>query len=1207
VRSRFAGKFRRGAICVLIAGLPACAPRETGVGGKAARSPLARIETPRETATVLVAPSGSRLSTPRAACWFGVASARGLAVVLTDGRLAVYRPELGTRSIAVADPSSDRATCLSGMTDGAIVSGDSRGAAVWRVGASKLELISRLDCGPVVALVGAPGDEECFAATDDGRILRLRFGGPKSQLRVTAEHRFAGGLGSIARLGLSRSSKVVRVFARDGRVRELLRDLTGSASETAPAIDVVESPRGWRARLSPGPTLEIDWPGGVAQPLRFGIGRPAHDLAVVDSGRRLLTACDGQVLSVDLSNPRTIRPTELRAMSASDGTVLIASDPDDPDGQFLVADSTGRMALLSPKVLAARSRPRSLAEIPEFAFQPHRRLYRTSDDARGDATHHSTLETLRSELDRGDAARALGSLREWEADSTGSASDRAEMLVMLAAAEQELGGPATTIDERLLEASRLFNAAGRADREADVRLWQASLLLPALDSLPSLRDPAVIEKGLLELDRLLAPSPNSQRSRVRRDAIMHTYQAWALLNLGETALASISLRAAMIERPRDLVLSQAAEIDRAAAALSAARGDWPLAADADARVLSALTSTDRPALRRAAARARLHALAAQSLWAEVAALTPSSDDRADAEWTLHRATAQARARTRPAAPSEAARTPAAIHFKARFQAQAGELERAAEGFERAANEHADARLEDLELEAILERAEVLERLGKTTDAVALFGKAARALRPGTTDALDASRPIRAATGRAYRGLARGLLALDRPQRALSALEQGDLADWFRADGEALVRSAGLGVPSDPAQPSAALRKSRSENGPASGAARTLERELQNSNRILALGDPEVAFDVQSLHLESREASLVFAPVGPKAIYGFVLRGDEVARVKRLPLSRAELRRAIWSWRKSLGDQGRGLVDREEPLGLEGLITLSPEPNGPSDASPEPLGPTWGGYLEDALIRPFADVLNGVDHLYVVPRDDLGALPLEAVGRSSRVGEQFQISYLPNLSIFQALRAEGRATSEPAKTTTIIADAADRARYLSAALAPDAAVTFTYLGADASRDRLFAAKLAPSGLVFLNAAGRLDRAKAPSGAVGLKLPADRPGTNADGLTCRDLLRLGMKSHVLVLDPTDRADRDAVRGIGLSALARATMAAGADWLVLMLWDAPEESKAVWAAEFHRAISDGAAPPEALQKAKLAVARDLRFRNPVHWAGYVLYGAK
>jgi CHAT domain-containing protein len=86
----------------------------------------------------------------------------------------------------------------------------------------------------------------------------------------------------------------------------------------------------------------------------------------------------------------------------------------------------------------------------------------------------------------------------------------------------------------------------------------------------------------------------------------------------------------------------------------------------------------------------------------------------------------------------------------------------------------------------------------------------------------------------------------------------------------------------------------------------------------------------------------------------------------------------------------------------------------------------------------------------------------------------------------------------------------------------------------------------------------------------------------------------------------ADRGSVTGPGLRDLAGAWLSAGARAVLLALWDPPAESGPRLLAEFHRAVASGAPPAVALEGARRAVARDPRLRDPVHWAGFVLYGA-
>jgi tetratricopeptide (TPR) repeat protein len=1064
--------------------------------------------------------------------------------------------------------------------------------------------LASLDCGGVSAMIGHPDDPDFFAAQPGGRVLRAHLGAPDTPPRIVAEQHLPGADVSIARLGFRDAGKAIQVFDRSGARWDLKRDLTGAPKQQDFAFDCVESPLGWRARLTAGPEVRIEAASGQQAERRIGLGRSATGLAVVGAGRFLAVACDGEVLLIDASPAATTQPSQIPGFRLAAGSTLVVGDSEDANGRFLVSDSAGQIQIVEPAAPSASLRPRAFDEIPELAFRPEQRVYRPRSKPTGGAARSANLENAAAALDRSVAGEVRNDLREIVRDGGLEPSELAEALVLLAACEQHLDGFGSAVDDALLEAARLFERAGHGDREADLRLWRGALLLPPIDSTGSAGDSAGIEAGLVELERAVGLYSKGHPPDLRQAAIAETYVAWGLLNLGEPSQAMSLMRTVQTRRDSDLVLQQAGEIDRVLGAIHSSRGEWKAAAEAEDRALASPAAAERPGLRRVSSRAKRNALAAQGLWRELAALAPQAPDAPDDDWALHRLTAQARGPGGPKESESAQAIPAVRHFKARREAEAGSLKDAVVLLERAIAAYAEQRLDDLALEAGLECAEVLEKLGRWPDALKHYERVTQRLRP--VAAGPAGAPISSGLGRAYRGSARCLLALNEPGRALATVAQADLADWFSTDGQAVARSAGLGLPPESAAVEDKLRHARRDHGAHSAAARALERELENDNRVLALGDSDAAFDVSSLQLAQGEAVLVYAALGPHSLHGFLLRGENELFARRLPVSRDELRKGIWSWRKSLGDRRRGLAERDERPGLEGLLSLSPEPDTSPTSGTRPAGPTWGAYLDDSLIRPFEGDLTGVTQLFVIPCDDIGALPLEAIGRSKRVVDRFAVSYVPHLATLRALRAEGRLKRTHQSRAVAIAEPADRLRYLGSALAAEEQLLATYVGKNASFERLCAADLADSRLVYLSVRAQLRDPQSPSGHVALMLPISAKDEAADGITGRDLMRLGIRAQVLVLDSTDRAERENVSGAGLVALVRAAMTAGAEWVVLGLWDAPEESRGIWASEFHRRLSEGLSPPDALRQARRVVEREPRFCDPVHWAGYVLYGA-
>jgi CHAT domain-containing protein len=72
-----------------------------------------------------------------------------------------------------------------------------------------------------------------------------------------------------------------------------------------------------------------------------------------------------------------------------------------------------------------------------------------------------------------------------------------------------------------------------------------------------------------------------------------------------------------------------------------------------------------------------------------------------------------------------------------------------------------------------------------------------------------------------------------------------------------------------------------------------------------------------------------------------------------------------------------------------------------------------------------------------------------------------------------------------------------------------------------------------------------------------------------------------------------------------LPLALMIAGNRNAVVTLWRVPDASAAEFVVRLFRHLRSGQAPAPALAQTKREMALDRRYHDPLHWAGFVLYG--
>ena len=1184
-----------------------------------------------------LAPPGGKAAGVEGLCWGGPAADRRLGVRFDDGRFAVYRPPAGPGpvSVGLAVPGRGGLSSLALCSGDRAVTGDARGLVLWDTTEAMARPIDRQDCGAVGALAVEPiGPGDLLAGLEDGRLLRFRPDrdaiGP-----ARAEARSTGRASGVTALGFVDGGRSVLVFRADGGSERRGRSLDGPAEPIGPARSAVEGQGGGLVRLigsgDDGPALvKADRDG--APRWRFPLPAEGVELAGVLRGEGLVVACEGRILLIRAEGDDPPRPSEVRGLPA-EGEGRASSDPSDPSGRRVaLADSAGRLLVYDAEDLARSAGPIALDGAPDLAFRPHRRAYhpRPGEGRAPVASERlaGQIAEARRRLDRGELDGLLAAVRDLEADPALDRDASADVSALMAAVRQATGWPSSSIRPPISSARGTFALRGWSDREADLRLWAGSLLLPGFDGRGVAADPVRIEEALGEFRQAASLFREADPGLERQARIAEAMASWGLLALGRPAEAQSSFAPVARFAEGDPVIRQAPEFDRIAAALAVSRGDWEAADLASDRLLRRLTPPPigREDLAREAALERVGDLAALGRWAEAARVLAEDRPR-DPEWTLRRATVRHRAglglgpvaAEMPEGPADSPESAAMAHVRGRV-AVASEGTRGAgvELLEIAAEAHREAGRSDLAIEADLERAEALERLGRPGEAIELYARVARTLAPegDRSRTRGAARPIAFAAGRAHRGLARCQLSGGRPERALGAIDQEALVDWFERSGETLVRSSRGVAPPGGATEEALREARRSAFSPpglgradseARATVRGLEARRAAEHREFALADPTRPIDPASLGLAGGEAVLVVAPTGPGSMAGFLVRPGLPVLAHRLPIGRSGLRRAARLWRASLGDGGRS-SELDETPGPGGLLSIAPEPDlPPGEMLPDGLPP--GRLIVDAVLGPFRGGLEGVDRLVVVPGDADSAVPLGPM--AAGVGEGGaglpSISYAPSLSMIRRARAAVPPGGDR-RGPVLVMSAGD----VVGALAVRSAYGEGGPGVEVPEDlvslpaRLIGPRERP-GVLHLATVAVLDPAESGSGGPELLLGPEGSGgidPETPRLSESDVLGLELDGMLVVLPTGHRPIPPVATPTSWRDLAACWLASGAEAAVVSLWDPPADSAPAFAAELHRGLARGLSPSGALDSARRAIADRPSTSDPVHWAGYVLY---
>ena len=266
-------------------------------------------------------------------------------------------------------------------------------------------------------------------------------------------------------------------------------------------------------------------------------------------------------------------------------------------------------------------------------------------------------------------------------------------------------------------------------------------------------------------------------------------------------------------------------------------------------------------------------------------------------------------------------------------------------------------------------------------------------------------------------------------------------------------------------------------------------------------------------------------------------------------------------------------------------------------------------------------------LVVVPDGALFHLPFEllpdAAGRP--LLERVALAYAPSLSVLDRLpRAPLDAATAPTWTVAAVADP----RLGDAPPAGAAAVLAARFGLPplpgAEREaRAAAERLGGRASVALGEAAT-EAALARAGREGARLLLvaahtlvdERldggaaiflaPGEGEDGVvTPAELAGRPLAAGLAVLSGCRTALAGRRDGRSLATLAGALLGAGARGVVATLWEVPDRAAAALMDGFYWELARGAAPAEALRRAKLRLAGDARWAGRADWSAFVLIG--
>jgi tetratricopeptide (TPR) repeat protein len=264
---------------------------------------------------------------------------------------------------------------------------------------------------------------------------------------------------------------------------------------------------------------------------------------------------------------------------------------------------------------------------------------------------------------------------------------------------------------------------------------------------------------------------------------------------------------------------------------------------------------------------------------------------------------------------------------------------------------------------------------------------------------------------------------------------------------------------------------------------------------------------------------------------------------------------------------------------------------------KPLLQATQAHLEELytlLIAPIRDQI-AAEHLIIVPHAFLHYLPFHALSDGERyLIDDFSVSYAPSSSIFAVCQEKQKATVDGDTLVMAVPDARapfieEEARFVAAAMGNSR----LFMGAEATEERLRA--YGPkSQFIHIATHGyfRQDNPMFSSIRLGNSL-----------LSLFDLYQLRFDAELVTLSGCGTGMNVVIGGDELIGLVRGLLYAGAQTLMVSLWEVHDQSTAEFMRDFYQDYKISANKANALRNAVLKLKQ--KHRHPYYWAAFALVG--
>ena len=280
----------------------------------------------------------------------------------------------------------------------------------------------------------------------------------------------------------------------------------------------------------------------------------------------------------------------------------------------------------------------------------------------------------------------------------------------------------------------------------------------------------------------------------------------------------------------------------------------------------------------------------------------------------------------------------------------------------------------------------------------------------------------------------------------------------------------------------------------------------------------------------------------------------------------------------------------------------------------------GEKLSGWLAAPVAELIEG-KRLLIAADGVLNCIPFGALPhplqKELALTEKHEIVYVPSMRVLELLR-ERAATRRPAQGGTVIFAAPEyhpnsgfpplrgslrEARAVSA-LAPG--TTTIYDGFSATKKRVLEGACERARYIHFGAHGLINLNRAELSALVLAT-AGPDGQYIDGfLNGYEIRQCRLSADLVVLSACRSAMGRNYRGEGLVGLGHDFLEAGAQGLVVSLWDVEDQASEAMMTRFYEHLYHrGRGPAAALRSAQTWMRQSERWQAPFYWAGFIFLG--